>query len=95
MAWKVELDPGARWELDRLDAQAARRILAFPRDRVARADNPRAIAKALRKNGSGSFWRYRVGDYRIVVSIDYRESRILVLRIGDRRDIYRTSGRFR
>ncbi len=89
MAWKVKLHPGAERELKKLDDQAARRILAFLRDRVEPADNPRAIGIAIRKTGAESFWRYRVGDYRIVVSIDDRESWILVLRIGHRRDIYR------
>jgi len=76
-------------ELDRLDPHTARRILAFLRDRVARMDDPRAIGKALRDTGAGSFWRYRVGDYRVVAAIDDRESRIFVLRVAHRRDVYR------
>ena len=68
MAWKVELDSKARREIRRLDTHTARRILAFLRDRVARVDDPRAIGKALRNTGAGSFWRYRVGDYRIVAA---------------------------
>ncbi len=89
MAWKIELDDGARRELDRLDYHAAQRILAFLRDRVARADNPRTIDRAFRGTRTGSLGRCRAGGQRIVVAIEDQASRILVLRLGHQRDIYR------
>ncbi len=45
--------------------------------------------KALRNNKYRNFWRYRNGDYRIVVTIENQASRIIVLRVAHRRDIYR------
>jgi len=89
MAWRVELDPAAQRELDKIDPQIARRILAFLHDRVAQLDDPRSIGEALKGSKLGAFWKYRVGDYRIVASIEDGTLRILVVRIGNRKEIYR------
>jgi mRNA interferase RelE/StbE len=89
MAWKVELDPTAERELDKIDPQAARRILAFLHGRVAQLDDPRSIGEALKGSKLGAFWKYRVGDYRIVASIEDEALRILVVRIGNRKEVYR------
>ena len=37
----------------------------------------------------GRFWKYRVGDHRIVVEIRDDALLILVVRIGNRKDVYR------
>lgn len=55
---------------------------------MARLDNPRAIGEAL-TGPLSEFWKYRVGDYRIIASIRDAEIIILVVRIGNRRGIYR------
>ena len=89
MAWKVELDPAAERELGKIDQQTARRILAFLHGRVAQLDDPRSIGEALKGSQLGAFWKYRVGDYRIVASIEDGALRILVVRIGNRKDVYR------
>jgi mRNA interferase RelE/StbE len=89
MAWKIEIDSAAVRDLDRLDRQAARRILAFLHGRVAALDDPRNIGEALKGSRLGEFWKYRVGDYRIICSIDDGALRILVVRVGNRREVYR------
>ncbi len=89
MAWTIELDSTAEKELDKLDPQIARRILRFLHGRVATLDNPRSIGEALRGSQLGEFWKYRVGDYRIIASIEDQAVRVLVVRIGHRRDVYR------
>ena len=89
MAWKVEFDPAAERELDKLDPQVARRILTFLHERVAVLENPRAIGEALKGSKLGEFWKYRVGDYRIVSNIEDEVLRILVVRVGNRRQVYR------
>lgn len=78
MAWKVELDPAAERELGKIDPQAARRILAFLHGRVAQLDDPRSIGEALKGSQLGAFWKYRVGDWRIIASIEDGALRILV-----------------
>jgi mRNA interferase RelE/StbE len=89
MAWTVELDRAAERDLAKLDHQAAEPVLAFLRDRLARADDPRTIGHALKGGTLGEYWRYRVGDYRVVASIQDKAVRILVVRIGNRREVYR------
>ena len=89
MAWKVELDEAAEHELDKLDPQVARRILSFLFDRVAKLDDPRSIGESLKGSKLGAFWKYRVGDDRIVASIEDDALRVLVVRVGNRREVYR------
>ncbi len=89
MAWKLELDPAAEWELDKLDPQMARRILAFLHGRVAVLDYPRSFGEALKGSKLGEFWKYRVSDYRIVSRIKDGTLRILVVKIGNRREVFR------
>ena len=89
MTWKVELDPTAERELDKLDPQIARRILSFLQGRLSILDDPRSIGEALKGSRLSEFWKYRVGDYRIIASIEDGVLRVLVLRIGHRRQIYR------
>jgi len=89
MAWKIEFAPEAVRELNKLDSQISRRILKFLRDRVAKLDNPRSIGSALQGPRLEEFWKYRVGDYRIICRIDDERVVILVLRVGHRKEIYR------
>ncbi len=89
MAWKVELDAATERELDRLDPQIARRILELLYERVARLDNPRSIGSALQGPKFGEFWKYRVGDWRIICKIEDEFLRVLVLRIRHRSAAYR------
>ena len=89
MAWTVELDPAAERELDKLDPQIARRILKFLRGRVTLLDDPRSIGEALKGSKLGDLWKYRVGDYRLIADIQDGKLRILIVRIGNRREVYR------
>jgi mRNA interferase RelE/StbE len=89
MAWIIEIDPAAEKELDKLDPQQARRILKFLFDRLTHLDNPRSIGEALKGSRFETFWKYRVGDYRIITSLEDDVARILVIRIGDRKEVYR------
>ncbi len=89
MAWKIEFDPAAERELGKLDPQIARRILKFLFERVAPLDDPRSIGEALKGSRLAEFWKYRLGDCRIISRIEDREVIILVVRIGNRREVYR------
>ena len=89
MAWRIEFEDAALKELAKLDKPVARRILAFLRERVAVLDDPRSVGEALKGSKLGEFWKYRVGDYRIVAHIEDGALRILVLKVGNRREVYR------
>ncbi len=89
MAWTVELDPSAERELNKFDSQEAKRILRFLFERVSHLENPRSIGEALKGSKFKNLWKYRVGDYRIISSLEDNVARILVVKIGDRKEIYR------
>jgi mRNA interferase RelE/StbE len=88
MAYSVELSTEVDRELDKLDGQHSKRILKFLRARVAKLDDPRSIGEALHGSRLGEFWKYRVGDYRLICKIEDDRLVVLVLRIEDRKEIY-------
>ncbi len=89
MAWRIEFDPAAAKELTKLDKPVARRIVQFLRECVAPLDDPRSLGEALRGDQLGGFWKYRLGDYRVITEIVDRRVMIIVLRLGHRREVYR------
>lgn len=89
MVWTIELDPSVERELDKLDPQQAKRILRFLFERIARLDDPRSVGEALKGSKFNTLWKYRVGDYRLISSIEDNVARILVVKIGDRKEVYR------
>ncbi|MCK4827955.1 type II toxin-antitoxin system RelE/ParE family toxin [bacterium] len=89
MAWKIKFLPEAEKDLKQIDRPVVRRILGFLYDRIRPLDDPRKIGEALKGPELGKYWKYRVGDYRIICQIRKREISILVVRVGLRKDIYR------
>jgi mRNA interferase RelE/StbE len=89
MAYNVELSESAERELGKLDAPQAKRILKFLHQRVAKLGDPRSIGEALHGSRLGEFWKYRVGDYRLICKIADDRLIVLVLRVGHRKEIYR------
>ena len=89
MVWAIEFDEAAKKELAKLDRQVARRLLDFLTQRVISLKDPRSVGQALKGSKLGEFWKYRVGDFRIIANIQDQKMIILVLRVGSRRDIYR------
>jgi len=89
VAWTVEISESALRELDKLDPQHARRILKFLNDRIAGSNDPRTVGQALQGAKLGEFWKYRVGDYRLICKIVDERLIVIVLRIRHRREIYR------
>lgn len=89
MAWKIELSAQVDRDLAKLDPPQTKRILKFLRERVAPLDNPRSIGQALQGSRLGEFWKYRVGDYRLICKLEDDRLLILVLRVGHRKEIYR------
>jgi mRNA interferase RelE/StbE len=71
-----------------LDRQVARRLIDFLKNRVLNLRDPRSVGQALRGSTLGEFWKYRVGDFRIIASIQDDRMIVLVLRVGNRGDIY-------
>ncbi|MHB1379093.1 MAG: type II toxin-antitoxin system RelE family toxin [Desulfurivibrionaceae bacterium] len=87
MAWKVEFDPTAERDLNRLDPQHARKILTFLSERIAKDEDPRRFGAPLRSNFAG-LWKYRVEDYRLICDIQEEKVLVLVLHLGHRSKVY-------
>jgi mRNA interferase RelE/StbE len=89
LAWTVSYTETARKQLRKLDRPVARRLVDFLDERVAGEADPRSTGKALTGPVLGAFWRYRVGDYRIICDLQDGALVVLVLQIGNRKDVYR------
>jgi mRNA interferase RelE/StbE len=87
--WKIEFLPEAAREVDKLDRQHAKRILKFLNERVSKLHDPRTVGAALKGSRFGGYWKYRVGDYRIISKIEEDQLIILVVRVAHRRQAYR------
>lgn len=88
MAWQIEFTHEAEKQLSKIDRQSAKRIFNFLRERIAQAEDPRSLGKAL-KGVLREFWRYRIGDYRIISRIEDDRLLVLVVRVAHRREVYR------
>ena len=81
MAWTIDYADTAKGQLRKLDKQMARRIVDFMDERIAGLENPRSTGKAL-TGPLGDFWRYRVGDFRVICDIQDGALRVLVYRLA-------------
>jgi mRNA interferase RelE/StbE len=86
--WRVEFDRAAARDLRKLGTDAERRVLSYLRTRIAGSGDPRRFGQPLTGDLQG-FWRYRVGNYRIVAAIEDDRFIVLVVTIGHCREVYR------
>ena len=88
MAWKVEVSDVAERQLRKLDRPIQVRILDWLEERIQGCKNPRHFGEPLKGDHAG-FWRYRIGDYRVLCDIQDERVVVLVLTVGHRRQIYK------
>ena len=86
MAWKVEYTKSARAQLKKLPHDIALRITKYMDERAAIA--PRQYGKAMKGNFE-EYWRYRVGDYRVMCSLHDDVLVIEVIKLGHRGEVYK------
>lgn len=86
--WSISFEPRADKDLQKLSPKDRARVLRYLADRVAPLDDPRQLGKALTADFAGA-WRYRVGDVRIIVRIEFHTVVVVVLAVGQRSDVYR------
>ena len=89
MAWRIELERSAANELDKLDPPVAQRILRFLHERLGLREDPRSLGEPLSGSQLGDFWKYRVGEYRVIAALLDQKLVVLVVRIGRRDSVYR------
>ena len=84
MPYQIRFKPSAAKELAKLPQDVQRRI-APAIEGLATDPRPPGVEKL---TGTDA-WRIRVGDYRVVYAIEGRALVVLVLHIGNRREIYK------
>ena len=89
MAWTTRFTDRAKKELAKLDRPVGKRITTYLRRHIDEAADPRAVGEALQGSDLGSYWKYRIGNYRVIAEIQHRQVRVLVIRIGHRSKVYR------
>ena len=85
-SWHVETTPTFEREFGKLDSPVQKRIAAYLVD-VAQLPDPRLRGKALTGTHRGT-WRYRIGDYRIIVTLDDGTLVKLALAVAKRSEAY-------
>ena len=85
MAYSIFLAPPAERQLKALAEPIQKRIVK--RIKLLR-DNPRPPG-VKKMAGEDDLYRIREGDYRIIYTIRDKELIVLVVKVGDRKEIYR------
>lgn len=88
MSYAVKYEKKAVKQLEKLDRSVRVLIKAWIDKNLVGTSEPRVHGKSL-KGELGEYWRYRVGDYRIIAEIRDDELLILIFEVGHRKDIYR------
>ncbi|TKZ35092.1 type II toxin-antitoxin system RelE family toxin [Brachyspira catarrhinii] len=76
----------AQKDFKKLDISIQKRIKTFTQE-IENLENPRSKGKALTGDLKG-FWRYRIGDYRLVCEILDNELIIYTIKISHRKNVY-------
>ena len=84
--WGLETSPQFDKAARKLDPQVLRRIKAYL-DEVCELDDPRSRGKGLTGDLAG-YWRYRIGDYRVLVEVRDHDLVIIAITLGLRSGIY-------
>ncbi len=89
MAWKIEFDEKALYDLEKLGKPEQRKIITYLKERIANLEDPRTSGKPLTGASYRGIWRYRVENYRILCKIEDSKLTVLVVAIGHRSKIYK------
>ena len=89
MVWQIEVSDAAKKQLAKMGRVEAKLIAVFLRTRIAMLDDPRLLGDALQGARFAGMWRYRVGDYRILVNIRDDVVTVIVVGVGHRGEVYR------
>ena len=89
MAWTIKYAESAVRQLKKLDRSVAVKIVEYLDERVASSEDPRSVGKKLSGPRLGNYWRYRIGDVRVICDVQDLQLIVLVLELGHRKEVYR------
>jgi mRNA interferase RelE/StbE len=85
--WKTEFTQTAEKQFDKLDKEIRRTLKRYIIERLETELDPKRFGKPLTGNLK-EFWRYRIGDYRLIYKIQEAKVTVLVVRIAHRKNVY-------
>jgi mRNA interferase RelE/StbE len=83
--YQIHLSPAAQRQLKKLSA-SVQRLIFKQLDSLKHNPRPNGIKKLV---GMDNLYRVRVGDYRIIYMIEDKKLSLLIVKVGDRKDVYR------
>jgi len=86
--FSVGYSPAVFKTLKKIDRGTAALIYIWINEHLQNCENPRQYGKPLTSNRKGA-WRYRIGKYRLLANIQDEHLTILLIDLGDRKNIYR------
>ena len=89
MVWIIKYTESSSKQLKKLDKQTALRVLDYLDERVEVLADPRSLGKNLKGPKMGEYWRYKVGNIRVICNIVDGQMAVLVIEIGNHREVYR------
>jgi mRNA interferase RelE/StbE len=87
LVWIIKYTESSSKQLKKLDKQTALRVLDYMDERVAVLSDPRSLGISLKGPKLGEYWRYKVVNIRLICNIVDGQMTVLVIEIGNRRDI--------
>ena len=87
MKYKLLLSDDFEKQFKKLDRSIQIIIAKWIKKHLENCNDPRTSGKALSANLKG-YWRYRIGDYRLLVEIREKELVIMAISIAHRSDVY-------
>lgn len=88
MRYKIVYEKKAIKSLSKIDKAQQKLIISWIEKNLSNTDNPKVTGKTLKGNLK-DYWRYRVGNYRILADIKDEEIKIIIINIGHRKEIYK------
>lgn len=85
--YTVEYDKQAQKQLDKMDKYSSKKIYTWIDKNLVNCVDPYFQGKPL-KGKLITFWRYRIGDYRVISQIDNNKIKIIIFSVGHRKEIY-------
>ena len=88
MVYKLEFSKRFDRQFSKLDKSTQRYIFNWLIKHLDNVENPRYSGKSLTGNKQG-LWRYRIGNYRVIVDISDTNCVIIAVEVGHRKFIYK------
>lgn len=88
MKYKILFEKNADKQLKKINTTQQKIIVNWIAKNLENTNDPRILGKSLKGN-LRDYWRYRLGNYRIIAEINDDEVKILMIEVGHRKDIYK------